>query len=308
LVYVFFFVSGTRVVQPVTSVNNFAIAMVVAVPAVSVTLTGGRGPTLFMIMLAVGGAAWAGLPRRQIAATGCVVASAWLVLAMIIHDARGQRGFGEGSVSDRVEIMGASARTINETSTSEDDNPLDNLIGRLFEPSAIVVVNQTRSTQRFAGFANFDRLQLMFVPTALAPDKLPTSDGRETLINEFGFNLGRLTSIPITLVGDAYRRGGEGWVAAVGFLVGLTLLLLSRWTLRLLGNDFGVVFIAVYLTQELALHGESVLGCISALTYYWTKHIILFFIMSLMIKQLIAITTPLRPATWSAAESKPAEL
>jgi hypothetical protein len=89
--------------------------------------------------------------------------------------------------------------------------------------------------------------------------------------------------------------------------MGISLLLLSRWTIQLLGNDFGVVFVAVFLTQEISLHGESVLGVISALTYYWTKNVLLFLGIQLIIKQLIAITTPIQVVSWSAAKTKPAK-
>jgi hypothetical protein len=254
-----------------------------------------------MVMLTICGAAWAGLPRRQILATGTVVASAWLVFAMIVQDARGQSGFGEGSAVDRAEIMSASAHAIHDDSSS-GDSALQILIGRMFESPAIIVIDQVRVTQHFVGFANFDRLKYLFVPAALAPDKMPLSDGRESLINEFGFHLGPLTSIPIMLVADAYRRGGEIWVVAIGIIMGMTLLLLTRWTIRLLGNDFGVVFIVLFLVvQEISLHGESVLGVISALSYYWTKTVLLFIGMQFMIKQLIAITTPGGIAAWSAA-------
>jgi hypothetical protein len=152
------------------------------------------------------------------------------------------------------------------------------------------VIDQTALTQQFAGFESFDRLQYLFVPQALAPEKLPLSDGKEILIRQFGYVLGPTTGVPITLVADAYRRGGPLWVACVGLALGMALRLLPRLTVLLVGPELALIPLVLFATMVISLPSESVLGTISVLSYHWLKQVLVFLAVSVLFRLLIVLS------------------
>jgi hypothetical protein len=271
--YMVFFFLGTRIGSTLRSPASLGVLATVGFLALAQSLGGGRGASVFMVILMLGGATWRGeLPRKQMLGLVASLLFVGVGFAMVVGNVRGRAGFGHGSVGDRIALLQQGAREIS--SEDDSDDSMAQLINRLFEFPGQDVIDQTFQTQHFAGFEDFDRLKYLFIPLALAPDKLPVSNSNEVLERDFGYHLGELTSVPISLVGDAYRRGGAPWVAAVGFAVGATLRVLTRLTLVTLGPDFALVGLFIYMLATNA-HDDSVLGAISILTYHWMKYVLI---------------------------------
>lgn len=303
--FMFFLVLGTRIRGPLSLPRNLFLLGLSASIALLQGLSGSRGSSVYMVLLTLGGIAWSGAGRRRLWLATAVCAIGVAFFSLIVQEARGKQGFGYGSANARANIMLQTAQEVRQG--AGDEQPLfQPLIARMFEFSAQVVIDQMVLTQRFVGFKDFERLQYLFVPRVFAPEKRVLSEGRETLIREFGFVIGEMTGVPITLIADAYRRGGLPWVLAVGFLVGAALRLVTRLTVLVIGADLALIPLALFAILVHGLPPESVLGSISVLVYHWSKQTFMFFGVALLIRALVALNVA--RAGQRAAERVPSRI
>lgn len=291
LAYVLFLVLGTRLRGALMAPKNVAILAVVAVIATAQGLSGGREYSLVMFAFLLLGAATGGSLTRtamiSLVSFAIVFGAAFIVIVGIARD---DAQFGQASVSDRIAAFGEAARHSTDVEDDPEERPLARFLGRTFEASAQVVIDQTVRTQHFAGFERFDRLRYLFVPKVVAPDKEDIDGGREILIRDFGYHLHRNTSVPITLVADAYRRGGAPWVAAVGLLAGIVLRLLAQATMVVLGSEFAALGLAMIAIICLRAYPASVPGLIFVLTYQAFKQVLLVLGFMVFVKVSILLT------------------
>lgn len=295
-VYILFFLLGARLQRKlVTSSNLIAFAIAAAV-ALGNALTGGREYAGWVILLFVLGASASQLSRRSLVGVILTAAVLGAVMMAAVGQARTRSGFAFGSVSDRLEALGDAASG-GEGSAAEDDSAFESVVSRVYEFSAQDVVDHSESFGAEAGFEHFDRLLYLFVPLYFAPNKELIDDGPEVLMRDYGYRLTAYTSVPITLVADAFRRGRWPWVIAVGLLAGVWLRLLARMTLRIVGHEFGLVTLALLTLLQFRGYTRSVIGYISLLSYDWLKQVAIMLFVVMVVRLLTMMTTRTSPAS-----------
>jgi hypothetical protein len=292
--FLFFFVLGAGVRRPLVHWSNFARMGVLLFWVLAQGLTGGREPSLWMLLLFLVAAASAGLSgaRATLLAGGAALLA--FIFIYVIGIARGVERFGEGNVEDRIDVMVDVTRG-NTRPTGEADGWLDVVLSRAFETPAQLVIDQVEATGSRAGFDHFERLAYTFVPKAFAPDKVGADDGTEVLVQEYGLRLVGKTAVALPLVADAYRRGGLPWVVAVGFLAGVWLRFvatLTRWIVR---PD---ALLAVTTLQALFLlraYTCAVPGFIVVASYIMARDFMLLFALTGLVDIVILITEVRQP-------------
>jgi len=296
--FAFFLVLGARLRPPLLSLSNALILGVVAVLAALQMLSGGRGYSMWMVLLTLWGAAWGRLSRRDLMILWSAAIAAGIVVSLAVQETRGTEDFASGGAGQRAALLLDQGSNLIGESYSDGALDLQPLIARMFELTVQIVVDQTVRTQHFAGFEDFDRLRFLFLPKAIAPEKgdLPISNGKEILAREFNVRTNKFTSVPLTLLGDAYRRGGELWVFGVGFCVGAWLRLLARLTLKIIGVELCQICFALYSLMIMSVHGDSLTGAISVLVYHWSKQILVFSVAALGLRVVIALSSAVKPA------------
>jgi hypothetical protein len=218
--------------------------------------------------------------------------AASLLFVVVIGIARGQ--FGKESMEGRARGMSEAAQGVS-SERDETLQPMVVLFERLFEESAQVVIDQTEHTGHFVGFEGVEALAYVFVPRFIAPDKPTIDDANVILERDFGYQLWE-TRVPLTLIGDAYRRGGPIWVLVTGLIAGVVLRVLARVVLVSVGLDFGVMALALCTMICFRAYTESVFSFASLIVYMCAKQIILVFLFAVFARVLVALTAPPRSA------------
>ncbi|HKP62020.1 MAG TPA: hypothetical protein VJV78_35050 [Polyangiales bacterium] len=291
--YTLFLVLGARLQPPLYSGRSlFALTMATLV-ALAQGLSGGRSASVIIIGVLLVGALFSELGfRRWLGLAFCLGLTGMLFIALV-GDARSRQGFAHGTVSDRIDAITSAARDSSEVE-DDGDGPLAVMVSRFFEPSGQVVIDETVWSQRYAGFENFERLLTLLLPKAVAPDKLPINDSSEVLMRDYGFKLSRSFAVPITLLADAYRRGGAIWVGLLGLCAGVFMRLLLRWTMLLLGPDLGVMCSCSLIISFGSEYMNSVLGFLNTMSYTWLKQLVLFAILGIAMRLLGLLAAPSR--------------
>ncbi|MDD9939702.1 MAG: hypothetical protein OXU20_01450 [Myxococcales bacterium] len=292
--YAFFVVLGARLQPALLAPRNTVSLVLVALAAVGNALGGGREGSLWIMILFWIGANRSALPPRTLGTLTSVGAVAGILMMVAVGAARTNRYFAFEPVENRLASIGREAQGV----ASEDKRrkAYEGLVSRVYQFPAQVVIDQSIAFRREAGFEDFDRLQHLFLPKYLVPEKKHIEIGREVLVRDYGFRLNDTTSVPITLLADAFRRGRWTWVVVVGFLAGVWLRVLASLTLRVLAPGAAAAVFPMLALLQLRAYAASVTGFIASVTYGWAKYVIIVGA-TFMLARLLTALTDLRDHT-----------
>jgi len=278
--YSFFFILGCHFRGQIGSSRDLAILALVGSLALMFGLSGGREHSMWMILLLIAGAAAGGMPARRLIVLIGWVSIVGALFFSVIGTARGVREFRTGTVSQRLSAVGDATDDLMGNDGGQDD--FDEFVNRVCASTAHDIIAQSIAADYRAGFDDFERLAYLFIPKAIAPEKPAINDSKEILIRDFGYNLSVLHSVPITLVGDAFRRGREPWVLGVGFATGVVLRLLPYLAALVVPAALFVPCIVLLSISSLRAYGSSVLGMFDRLVYRGTKLIFLILVLGMV--------------------------
>lgn len=214
---------------------RLAAAMTLLVSVV-VLLSGSRADALLpSCFLAIGYVIGGPVDRRKLVLGGAVAAVAFLLSmslgSVIRDDDRGRTGQAVGA---RLDELGSKFAVGSSLSTVTDAS-----IRRMISDSAHSVITRVPSERPFEenGLVNIPQeLWTRFVPRFNLSGTSETETPRNWMLNDFGFLVIWTTSVELTLVADAWYRGGVLGLALVGFLLGLVLQTQENLVYRAMGR------------------------------------------------------------------------
>ena len=293
--YIFFVALGAQIRDRFAAPRNWAILALVAACLVATGLTGGREMGIRMLVLMAAGAAAAGMSPWRLAVLGSASVVVGSVFFMVVGAIRGDELFAGGSIDDKITAVRAASEGEQGIGAVGDRSGFEATVLRVFEGFAQVVIDDTEFTGRRAGFENFDRLAYLFIPNALAPDKRPLNDGPEILARDYGATIDDSTSVPITLVADAHRRGGAPWVFVVGLLSGIVWRL-SVQAITLAMPDMALPTVLLLTVVALRTYSASALGVFDVMIYRTGKVAVLVGALAAVARLLAYLRANMRPA------------
>lgn len=280
----FFFVLGAHMSRGLLAWRGVAAIGAVTVAMFIAALTGGREASILMLLLTLLGAAAGGMSSRRLFAlflgAGLVAAGLFVVVGLARTDAR----FAGGTVSSKFDAMRDTASG-GEGAPTVGPSRSDQFVSRVFEFTGQQVIDESRASGHRAGFEHFERLKYLFLVAAIAPEKsrYPLTDGSEILERDYGISMGEHTSVPITVVADAYRRGGEAWVLVVGLLCGVAMRLLVALATLVVSRELLWPSLALLAVDALRGYPHSVLGEVDRFAYRGPKLILTCVILGLIV-------------------------
>jgi hypothetical protein len=267
LQYPFFFYAGSRLTARWSRPRNFLYTALVIASMVLSALSGGREPSLRILLAFLSGVAFSGLGFVSARQLALLFLPLLIVFMVAVQNARGDFNYRAINITERIGAVVSAANLVlaGETRT-EQGGSMDILFLRVFEGTGQLVVDGIQEGDPLAGVEHFDRLPFLFLPKLVARDKQGLEDGPEVLARDYGVPITDFTSTPITFLADAYRRASIAGVAIAGFIAGWWLSILGVWLQRL-SRSVAVLATTLISVQILRLYTASVLGFVSASTY-----------------------------------------
>ena len=217
------------------------------------------------------------------------------LVIVVIGQARGLADFSSSGMGQRAVLMKEVA-TKGSSIGNEYDSSSYVIFSRMFEPSAQVVIDAVANSGKRVGFMNFERLQYLFVPKFIMPEKRNLNDGNERLVLDYGFYDSDFTANPITLIADAYERGGPLFVTAYHFVLGAVLSALAFVISKLKSKLLQMAVFVSLARGLITLYSDSVLGSFHILLYATARDFIMLVVCFAIIR--IAIRT----FSWNASQ------
>jgi hypothetical protein len=290
MIYIVFFVLGARMQAVLLSPANTIVLGMVAMLAFVQSLSGGREASLTMGAYFLLGTSASALSARSRTTLALGMAAAGALLIVTVGFARGAGDFADSSLQERASAVGQA--TGARTGDTGEHTFLEGIVGRIFETSAQIVIDSTVATGRYAGFDRVERLRFVLIPKFLAPEKLGVDDGTEILRRDYGYMLDDFTGVPMTLVADAFRRGGWEWVCVVGLIAGAWLRILARLTVNVVGGEFGALALGSLSVIYLRAYPCTVWGLVHFTTYLWMRQVLLLIAFLWVTRLFIVLTQP----------------
>jgi hypothetical protein len=266
LTFPFFAFLGCSLKSNLFSRWNILVYLIVLVIAFILGLTGGRTYALEPLALASVGALFSEIGPRKYLKLALIGAPLIPVIMVVVGQARGVADFSSSGLGQRALLMKEVA-TKGGSLGNEYDSSSYVIFSRIFEPSAQVVIDAVANSGRRVGFMNFERLQYLFVPKFIMPEKRNLSDGNERLVLDYGYYDSDFTANPLTLIADSYERGGVLFVSIYHLLLGAVLGALAWVVSR---ARFGLFQLALFVSLSrglITLYSESVLGSFHVILY-----------------------------------------
>jgi len=295
---------GTAEEVPIDKVTSFAAFQYVPVPAVfllaygayrqprrwgliwaAVTgafcvmffLDGGRGFPFWLLLLSACGFSYAGMGKRKIVIAGIIVVSAFVPLAGVVQQYRGEYDRRVDRYSDRISGfrkswtsffsaqsgVGATSQIFFERATAQNVD---------------LVFLQTPRPMPYAGFRDCERILYTYIPLVIWPDRPALMDGNDLAIEYGGASFGSKGSyMPAT--GDGYRRFGWLGILMIYGLVGACLGLLTGLTWSFRHRLEWLAMLTVLITMA---NGETtfatLLGTSYSVLWVFPKYLCFFWI------------------------------
>lgn len=288
-----FFVMGLRIDATLTSPRTLRYLALVGLSSVIISLNGSRERSMVMMLLFLTGAGMSRLRRRDYLAMLVSISLTGAVLMFAVGSARTRQDFIRAPIDSRLAALSQEAQGAFDEggSNSAEESAFEAVLGRAFEATAQLVIDDALAFRGEAGFEDFERLKHLAVPRFLAPDKQALEVGREVLIRDYGVNLSDTTSVPLPLVADAFRRGRWTWVLGVGFIAGAWLYFMTTLTIRVLPIGFRVLAVCLESLRLVRAYPSTVTGFIDVVTYRWVKIVLVVYVLSLVIRGLTMLVT-----------------
>jgi hypothetical protein len=242
-------------------------AFLVSLPAAAIiVLTGSRGDALFPgTFFALGYAAARPLSRREVLRLAPFVAAAFFgamfIGSAVRTDERGRTG--QAALERMGEIGGAVA--------AQRGSFLNETLGRLVSTSTHSVLTRIPSE------VPHEPSGVLSIPLDFVGQFLPrfnlsgtseTEVPRNWMLNDLGFRVNWATSVELTLVADAWYRGGYVGLVVVGLLIGLVLQLVDNAVSLKARSLVEVTAVSFFLsTGVLYFDGRDIVQSVRAMVF-----------------------------------------
>lgn len=267
----FYVLLGLSLRRPIRRNRNYFVGAIVLACMGFNSLTGGREYALEPFVMCAGAALFSAIGWRALAALCALALPVIVAVMLVIGWARGAGlGFEGGSAAEKVAALGQVIREgSSETSVASD--PAYLFFSRLFESSAQGVMDDTTESNTRLGWLDFDRLQFLYTPRFLYPDKPALNDGWERLVRFHGYADNDYSSAPLTILADAYERFGAPGVVLFHFAAGVILVFIGRLVLALRWDVLKLVLLVCFGKAALRLYAASVLQFVSITCYSFVR-------------------------------------